>query len=135
MQNPQKSPDPLHEAVSIQDRAAAVGFDWPTIDGVFEKVLEELDEIKTAWADGDREHAKRELGDLLFAAVNLARFLDANPHDELERTNRRFSLRFSMLQAEVERLGLSIDTCTISQLDDIWDGVKKALAESSKKEA
>jgi len=123
----------LDRAWDIQEQAAGLGFDWPTIDGVFAKVEEELNEIKAAWAEGDREHAKRELGDLLFVAVNLARHLQANPHQELDRTNLRFTRRFNMVKEEVARRRKQIHECSIPELDLIWEQVKHALSTSDKK--
>lgn len=121
------------ESWQIQQEASSLGFDWPTIDGVFDKVAEELNEIRAAWASGDREHAKRELGDLMFVTVNLARHLGADPHEELNGANRRFAERFNLVKAEVAALGKTIDSCTIAELDTIWAQVKQTLSTSHKK--
>lgn len=117
--------DPLNEAWTIQKDAAAVGFDWPDIEGVFAKLDEEIAEVRDALQHGDREHARHEVGDLLFSVVNLARFVDADPGDELQRTNRRFTKRFGMVKDELARTGRAIEDCTLEDLDAIWDAVKE----------
>lgn len=117
--------DPLTEAWTIQQDAAVVGFDWPDIEGVFAKLDEEIAEVREALAHGDREHARHEVGDLLFSVVNLARFLDANPGEALARTNRRFVHRFALVKEEVARRGRRIEECTLADLDAIWDAVKE----------
>lgn len=117
--------DPLTEATIIQTDAAAVGFDWPDVTGVFDKLHEEIAEVREALARGDHEHARHEVGDLLFSVVNLARFLAANPGEELRRTNARFTRRFAMVNQELARTGRAIETCTLAELDSIWDKIKE----------
>lgn len=129
------SSDALNRSWSIQSTASTLGFDWPDITGVFGKVLEEVGEVQAAWDEGDHEHAKRELGDVLFAVVNLARFLNADPGDELRRANERFSLRFGLLKEQLKRNGIRIEDCTLKELDAVWEQVKKALRETSKDRA
>ena len=119
--------DPLAESWAIQEAASKRGFDWPDISGVFAKVREEIQEIEAALEAGDAEHACRELGDVLFATVNLARFLHANPAAELERANGRFNQRFALLSAELDREGLKMEACTLAELDAVWDRVKRSL--------
>jgi len=117
--------DALDSSWRIQCEVSARGFDWPDITGVLAKVREELDEVESAWDDGDREGAARELGDLLFAAVNLGRFLGAHPGEALARTNRRFLTRFSLLEDELQREGRRVETCTLKELDTVWERIKK----------
>ncbi len=117
--------DSLKTSWGIQDEASALGFDWPDITGVFAKVREELGEIEAAWHAGDRPHARLELGDLLFATVNLARFLDADPGEALDRANRRFTGRFDALKEILKGEGRSIESCSFEELDAVWDRVKK----------
>lgn len=124
----ESSGDPLHESWLIQEEASGMGFDWPDVSGVFDKVHEELREIQEALAAGDAVHARRELGDVLFAVVNLGRFLGASPSGELHRTNVRFSRRFSLLREEMARDGRIMNECTLAELDEVWDRVKKRLA-------
>ncbi|MGH7618281.1 MAG: nucleoside triphosphate pyrophosphohydrolase [Gemmatimonadaceae bacterium] len=124
----------LHRAFRLQDRAAGVGFDWPDVAGPIAKVEEELNEVRAELADDPPAPAERdaamqeriddELGDLLFAVVNLCRKAGTHPALALDRANIKFSERF----AEVERLaaerGLSVGAATLAQLDAIWDEVK-----------
>lgn len=124
--------DPLQQAWRVHCSASALGFDWPDIGGVFEKVREELGEIEHAWRGGDRLHAKRELGDLLFATINLARFLDADPGAELREATARFARRFEVLKLEVAREGRRVQDCTLAELDVVWERVKKLTAEHEK---
>ena len=127
--------DPLHASWNIQSEASALGFDWPDISGVFEKVHEELGEIADAWRNGDRDEAQRELGDVLFAIVNLARFLGTDPRKELRDANARFTERFEKLKKAVHEQGLVMRECTLEQLDAVWERVKEDIDQSSKKGA
>ncbi len=116
--------DPLGKSRAIQEDASAQGFDWPDISGVFEKVREELDEIESAWRQGHSDKAGAELGDTLFALVNLARFLGADPVEQLERANMRFSERFALLSNILQREGRVMSECTLDELDEVWERVK-----------
>lgn len=124
---------PLLAAWKIQSDASQLGFDWPDITGVFAKVREETEEISEAWNAGDREHAKRELGDLLFAAVNLARFLDADPNAELERANARFSERFEIVKRLAKERGIAMRECPLEALDVLWEEAKAMLRSAREK--
>lgn len=119
--------DPLTRSAAIQDSASARGFDWPDISGVLAKVREEIGEVEHAWSSMDLESAKRELGDLLFAAVNLGRFLQADPSEELDRANARFEERFALLHEELQRTGRAMEKCTLDELDEVWERVKERL--------
>jgi uncharacterized protein YabN with tetrapyrrole methylase and pyrophosphatase domain len=112
----------------IQAEASAAGFDWPHVNGVLDKVREEVQEIQTALDDGDLEHARRELGDLLLVTVNLSRFLEADPAHELSEATSRFSARFALVKEEVIHRGWDIKSCTLEQLDSLWDHAKKHTA-------
>lgn len=125
--------NPLEQALRVHASASALGFDWPDISGVFEKVREEAGEIEHAWHGGDREHAKRELGDLLFATVNLSRFLDADPSSELMEATARFTRRFDLLKKEIVREGRTMHECTLAELDVVWERVKKMTSEDEKR--
>jgi ATP diphosphatase len=118
--------DPLQNAVEIQLDAARVGFDWPDIAPVFDKILEELDEIRDALAHGQPDDVRRELGDLLFAVVNLARFVNADPSRELEATNHRFLARFGKVRDALEQAGRRIEDCSLEEMDQVWQRVKNA---------
>ncbi|MEX2015160.1 MAG: MazG nucleotide pyrophosphohydrolase domain-containing protein [Candidatus Hydrogenedentales bacterium] len=117
-------PDAILEAHELHEKASAAGFDWTEVAGVLAKVREELDELHAALDAGDEQHARRELGDLLFSAINLARFLRADPSFELRRASARFAARFGALQAEATRRGMNMQECTLEQLDVIWEEIK-----------
>ena len=121
--------DVLNAALAIQISAAEKGFDWPDICGVFAKVREEVDEVEAAWQAGDVEHARHELGDLLFSVVNLARFLKADSILELDRASAKFSRRFLLLEQELNSKNTTLKHCTIEELDRVWEQVKKTLVE------
>ena len=120
--------DVLQEALSIQYDAAAKGFDWPDIQGVFAKVREEMAEVESAWQAGELENAQHELGDLLFAVVNLARFLQVDSGVALAHANAKFSRRFSLLEEVLFEAHKTIDMCTLDELDQAWEMVKKKMA-------
>ena len=108
----------------IQEDASALGFDWPDITGVLDKVREETLEIEHALAKGDCEHARDELGDLLFSAVNLSRFLDADPCGALHRTTQRFQRRFALVKREFADKNLVMRDLPLEELDAAWERAK-----------
>ncbi|PKN88241.1 MAG: nucleoside triphosphate pyrophosphohydrolase [Chloroflexi bacterium HGW-Chloroflexi-8] len=112
----------LAQSQEIQDRAARVGFDWETIEPVFAKVYEELDEVKKA--DTEIEIGK-ELGDSLFAMVNLVRWYKKDSETLLRETNLRFRNRFNFMENEVKLIGKSIQDFSLEELDKFWDKAKK----------
>ncbi len=116
--------DALHDAWEVQLDASAVGFDWPDPTGALDKVIEEVQEIRDALSQGDVEHAKTELGDLLFAAVNVARLLGAQPSKHLLASSEKFQERFSNLRENLERRGRTVSECSLDELDKIWEQVK-----------
>lgn len=111
----------------IQDRAARHGFDWPDALPVFNKVLEELDEVKQAWQSGDQVHIQEEIGDLLLVAVNLARHLNVNPEIALKQGTQKFSRRFHYIERQVEASGRNLKECTLAELDALWNEAKVVL--------
>jgi len=116
-------------AEKLQKRAARHGFDWPDIGQVFDKLHEEIDELKEAWqaaesGQGDHDAVEDELGDLLFVCVNLARFMKVNPEQAVGRTNHKFEARFRAIEQVLEREGRSFDAETLEALDEIWQSVK-----------
>jgi nucleoside triphosphate diphosphatase len=121
------SPNVLKESWKIQAEASAMGFDWPEIGGVLDKIAEELEEIRAAIAQGDRAQAQRELGDLLLAAVNTGRFLDIDPAVALEGANKRFTERFAALQNRLSEAGIEMKSCSLDMLDEYWNEVKVRL--------
>jgi ATP diphosphatase len=116
---------PLLDAWTIQQRAAAVGFDWPNIDGVMAKLHEELNELKVALAEGHMQDAREELGDLFFSAVNLARFLQVHPDDVMHDANQKFSRRFARVEDTIKLQGRVMAECSLEELDRVWDEIKK----------
>lgn len=108
----------------IQNRAARHGFDWPTVPPVFEKVQEELNEVKEAWESGDQAHIKEEIGDLLLVVVNLARHLQVNPEIALQESNAKFSRRFQYIEQQVAASGRELLDCELQELDSFWDAAK-----------
>jgi MazG family protein len=118
----------LHRAFRLQDRAAGVGFDWPDTDGPVAKVEEELNEVRAELASPSRnpDRLEDELGDLLFAVVNLCRKANVHPALALDRANIKFSKRFSAVERIARERGLKVGEATLEQLDTIWDEVKRS---------
>jgi XTP/dITP diphosphohydrolase len=114
----------LAAAMTISRQAAAAGFEWDDLAGVWEKVHEELDELKEAIASGDRGHAQEELGDLLFTLVNVARWCGLEPESGLAGTNRRFLDRFSRVEAA---LGGDLQGRSIGELEGLWRQAKAEI--------
>ncbi|ERL02217.1 nucleoside triphosphate pyrophosphohydrolase [Pseudomonas putida LF54] len=115
----------LSRAAKLQKRAATVGFDWPAALPVLDKVREELDEVLQAMADGDADALEDEVGDLLFAAVNLARHLKQDPEHALRRANRKFERRFRFIEQELRDSGRPIEDCDLDELDALWGEAKR----------
>jgi MazG family protein len=120
----------LHRAFRLQDRAAGVGFDWPGVDGPLEKVDEEIREVRDELASTDRggpdrERLEDELGDLLFAVVNLCRKADVHPALALDAANVKFARRFTAVERIAAERGLVVGQASLGELDAIWDEVKR----------
>lgn len=113
----------LATAWKYQKRAARIGFDWPEAGQVLDKVEEEIGELRQAIADGDQSHREEEVGDLLFALVNLARKLDVEPEVALNRANAKFRRRFALVESRAADAGSQPD---LAQLDRWWDEAKAA---------
>lgn len=116
--------DGLARAYRMQDRAAGVGFDWESWEGAAAKVDEELEEVREAVRHEDGEAVEEEVGDLLFAVVNLARLAGAHPVSALDRANRKFRKRFQALERLAGDRGLAMEAATLEELDALWDEVK-----------
>jgi MazG family protein len=116
---------PLLMAYRLQERAAGIGFDWPDATGPMAKVKEETAELEREQGAGSREQIESELGDLLFAAVNLARKLGVQPGQALERANAKFTQRFEHVEKLAEERGLEMGRASLEELDKLWDEVKK----------
>ena len=115
---------PLLMAYRLQERAAGIGFDWPDVRGPMLKVKEEIGEIEREQGAGSRERVEDEIGDLLFAAVNLARKLGVEPGQALERANAKFTQRFEQVEKLAEERGLEMGRASLEELDRLWDEVK-----------
>ena len=111
-------------AYRLQERAAGVGFDWPDATGPLAKVKEEIAELERETGSGKREAIEEEVGDLLFAVVNLARKLDVDPRAALEKANDKFRRRFEAMEQLAEQRGVEIGRVGLDELDKLWDEVK-----------
>ncbi len=114
----------LRRAEKLGERAAAVGFDWPDAVGPRDKIDEELGELAAARAAGDAENTAEELGDLLFAVVNLARHLKVDPEQALVAANRKFEQRFRAMERQITACGQAIQDLDIETLESQWEAVK-----------
>jgi XTP/dITP diphosphohydrolase len=119
-----KSLPTLVKAIRIQDKVKGVGFDWENKEQVWEKVIEELNEFK-AEVDGDSPKKEDEFGDLLFSLVNYARFIGVNPADALDKTNRKFMLRFQKMEELMAAKGASFQGMQLNEMDEYWEKAKK----------
>ncbi|MDR5902737.1 MULTISPECIES: nucleoside triphosphate pyrophosphohydrolase [Halomonas] len=115
----------LSRAAKLSKRAARVGFDWPDSQGVIAKIREELDEVEEALAEGSREHAIEEVGDLLFAVTNLARTLKADPEQCLRATNTKFERRFRHVEAALAATGTSPADADLATMERHWQAAKR----------
>jgi ATP diphosphatase len=120
----------LMQAQKLQKRAARHGFDWKEAGPVFDKVMEELAETRAAFLAGDRKHLYEEVGDLLFAAVNLARHLKLDAECALRASNRKFSRRFRYIEDRLMTEGRAMAECTPEELDALWEEAKCVDAEN-----
>ena len=115
----------LLKAFRIQEKARAVGFDWEKPEQVYEKVKEELAEFETEIKYGNQQNAEKEFGDVLFSLINYARFLNINPEDALEQTNKKFIKRFNYMENRVKTQGKQISDCKLEELDIYWNEAKQ----------
>ncbi|WP_149275255.1 nucleoside triphosphate pyrophosphohydrolase [Pareuzebyella sediminis] len=116
----------LVKASRIQDKAAGVGFDWEKPEQVWEKVQEELMEFQDEIRNRDSERMESEFGDVLFSMVNYARFLNINPENALERTNKKFIQRFRYLETKAKEMEKSLKDMTLTDMDAFWEEAKSA---------
>ncbi|MQP11563.1 nucleoside triphosphate pyrophosphohydrolase [Prevotella copri] len=115
----------LIKAYRIQDKARNVGFDWKEKEDVWDKVYEELEELKAELAKDDKENSTRELGDFLFSVINAARLYKLNPDNALEMTNQKFIRRFNYVEDHSVKLGKSLKDMTLEEMDKLWDEAKR----------
>jgi MazG family protein len=118
--------DPLLRAHRMQEAVSRVGFDWDAPGGALDKVREEADEIARELVEGDASRLEDEIGDLLFAAVNLSRLLDVHPSAALGRANAKFEGRFRDLERLARARGVSLGEASLADLDRLWDEVKRS---------
>lgn len=115
----------LSRAQKLQKRASRAGFDWAEAPPVLDKVSEELDEIRQALAQGDREAVAEEMGDLLFAIVNLARHLEVDAETALRKGNEKFERRFRFIEEQLSAVGESVQQAGLARLDQLWELAKR----------
>ncbi len=115
----------LMRAQKLQARAARVGFDWPDVSGVIAKIKEELAEVEAAIASGDKAHTEEELGDVLFAVTNLARFVGADAETALRGTNAKFVRRFEFIEDALKADGKHIKDASLDEMETLWNAAKE----------
>lgn len=115
----------LIKAYRIQDKARNVGFDWKEKEDVWDKVYEELEELKAELAKDDKENSTRELGDFLFSVINAARLYKLNPDNALEMTNQKFIRRFNYVEDHSMKQGKSLKDMTLEEMDKLWNEAKR----------
>jgi XTP/dITP diphosphohydrolase len=120
-----KSLPALVKASRIQEKVKAVGFDWEEPQQVWDKVQEELQELQVEIEAGNQDKMEAEFGDVLFSMINYARFLNINPEDALERTNKKFIKRFQYLEIKAGELGKPLMEMTLAEMDVFWNEAKK----------
>ena len=114
----------LIKAYRIQDKARNVGFDWKEKEDVWDKVQEELEELKVELAKGDKENSTRELGDFIFSVINAARLYKLNPDNALEKTNQKFIRRFNYVEDHSLKQGKNLKDMSLEEMDKLWDEAK-----------
>lgn len=114
----------LIKAYRIQDKARNVGFDWKEKEDVWDKVQEELEELKVELAKGDKENSTRELGDFIFSVINAARLYKLNPDNALEKTNQKFIRRFNYVEDHSLKQGKNLKNMSLEEMDKLWDEAK-----------
>jgi|TARA_B100001079_G_scaffold45674_2_gene37014 tetrapyrrole methylase family protein/MazG family protein len=115
----------LIRAQRLQQKASYTGFDWDKVEQVWDKVHEEIQELKEAQSNEDKDHIVEEIGDVLFAIVNLARFLDIPAEDALRKTNQKFTDRFAQVEAELKKRDKTVEDSNLEEMDEIWNDIKR----------
>lgn len=114
----------LMHARKLTERASRVGFDWPELDGALAKLREEMAELEQALKQDDQQAMEDELGDLLFAAANLGRYLNIDAEDALRKTVGRFIFRFSHIESSLQRSGRSLQEASLAEMENLWQEAK-----------
>ena len=120
-----KSLPAIVKSFRIQEKVRGIGFDWDNKSQVWDKVLEEIEELKVEIEAGDQDRIESEFGDVLFALTNYSRFINVNPEDALERTNKRFIKRFQIMEQMIAKEGLSFSDMKLSEMDVFWEKAKE----------
>ncbi|MBB6224269.1 nucleoside triphosphate pyrophosphohydrolase [Rhizobium leguminosarum] len=120
----QRSFPALTEALKLQERAAKVGFDWSAPEPILDKIEEEIDELRVALREGDRGKVSDELGDLIFAVVNIGRHVKTDPEQALRGTNTKFRRRFSHIETVLEAEGETLEAASLERMEEIWQAAK-----------
>lgn len=123
----------LMRSQKLQDRASQVGFDFQHINQVFDKIQEEIEELKESLKNNDRENIKHEIGDILTAVVELARFVDVNAEEALQEANDRFIKRFSYIEKKAKEMGKKLEDMSLEEMDKLWNEAKEL--ENTRKES
>jgi tetrapyrrole methylase family protein / MazG family protein len=121
----------LHQAYQMTAKASRVGFDWPDLEAILEKLKEEAAETLEARAAKDQSRLVDEAGDLLFVAVNVARFLGVDPETALRHSNRKFERRFRYVEAKIKGQGRELKEASLAEMDALWDEAKKLEPDSA----
>ena len=116
----------------IQEKVKGIGFDWENKNQVWNKVLEEIEELKVEVKKGNQKRIESEFGDVLFSLINYSRFINVNPEDALERTNKRFIKRFQIMEQLIEKQNLKLDNMNINEMDVYWLKAKEIYKSSQK---
>ena len=114
----------LQRAFRLQEKAATTGFDWDNVEDIWAKIDEEIEEVRKASDDGNQNELEEEIGDLIFSAVNLSRFMGVNPEDALRRTIKKFETRFKSIEKAAEENGRNIMDLSLEEMDKIWESSK-----------
>ena len=125
MQKIPKNFPALIRAEKVQKKAAKVGFDWDDVEGAFQKIGEEAGELLEAYRNGDQVNMQEEIGDLLFAVVNAARFLNVDPEEALNFTSDKFIRRFGYVEEQAIKAGTRPENMTLAEMDKLWDDAKR----------
>ncbi len=120
-----KSLPAIVKSFRIQEKVRGIGFDWDNKTQVWNKVLEELEELKIEVEKGDNDKIESEFGDVLFALTNYSRFIEVNPEDALERTNKRFIKRFQIMEKLIKKKGKDLTEMNLEEMDKYWEEAKR----------
>jgi XTP/dITP diphosphohydrolase len=113
------------KATRLQEKAKQVGFEWENKDQVWEKVKEEMDELQSAVSKKDQAEIENELGDVFFSLINYARFLHVDAESALEKTNKKFTRRFTEMEQQASAKGKQLADMSLEEMDAIWNSIKK----------